>query len=494
MSAKRLEEVFKISGVPTYTFVQPRQYNTLKVALRSPGRGVVIEGPSGIGKSTAVTRALDDLDMGENVLKLSARVPGDLELIHALPELGDFGVVVIDDFHRLPTDLRQRLADLLKTLADTEDPSSKLIVVGINQANYSLIQFAPDLANRIDTIKFEVEPPSKIGQLIELGEQALNVIIDAKEQVVLGSDGSFYLAQLLCSQLCIQDGVLEEQAEHRKVSTLYSAVKRDVMERQETRFGNAVRDFARGTKFRPGGRAPYLHILRWLADSSAWSISLKDEMASHRSERISVGQVVDKGYLKNLTKLKDISDILHFDPDTKILSVEDPHLVFYLKNLDWAAFVEKVGFTRVDFAEAYDVALSFAGEDRAFAEKIRDHLEELGHTVFYDLAEQHVILAKNVEAYLGPIYSSGSRYVLAILGEKYGVKRWTLFEADQYRHRIEQGQVIPVSGPAACSLERADPQPALYRSCRHAGPATPAAARWRAHAGGAGAVRPGWGG
>lgn len=153
---------------------------------------------------------------------------------------------------------------------------------------------------------------------------------------------------------------------------------------------------------------------------------------------------MDKGYLESLAGQTQIADILHFNPKSKILSVEDPLLLFYLRNLDWAAFVQAVGFTKVDFASAYDVALTFAGEDRAFAELLRDHLEDHGHVVFYDMAEQHRILAQNVEAYLGPIYKSGSRYIVAVLGPKYGEKRWTLFEAEQYKHRIGQGEVIPI--------------------------------------------------
>ena len=35
-----LEDVFKRSGLPTYTFVEPAEYNHLKIALRTPGRGV----------------------------------------------------------------------------------------------------------------------------------------------------------------------------------------------------------------------------------------------------------------------------------------------------------------------------------------------------------------------------------------------------------------------------------------------------------------------
>lgn len=56
-----LEEVYKLNGVPTYTFVRPTEFNRLFVALRTPGRGVVLEGPSGIGKTTAIARATEEL-------------------------------------------------------------------------------------------------------------------------------------------------------------------------------------------------------------------------------------------------------------------------------------------------------------------------------------------------------------------------------------------------------------------------------------------------
>jgi len=116
-------------------------------------------------------------------------------------------------------------------------------------------------------------------------------------------------------------------------------------------------------------------------------------------------------------------------------------LVYYLRAITWSEFIKEVGFTKVDYTESYDTALSFAGEDRQYAEHLRNALEDFGHAVFYDDAERHLMLGEDVEAYLGPIYASGCRYVLAVLGEMYGRKRWTLFEADQYRDRIDQGQV-----------------------------------------------------
>lgn len=439
-----LEEVFKISGVPTHTFITPSHAGRLKVSLRTPGRGVVIEGPSGIGKSTAVLTSLRELGLADHVAFLSARDLSDIEIIRELPAIDDFGIAVIDDFHRLPIADQHHIADLLKILADKESPKSKLIVIGINQAGSNLINFAPDLANRIDRIRFESEPDQKIMEMIEKGEQALNIEIAAKEGVIQGAQGSFYLAQLLSHEICTQANVLEKQETHTSVDTLYSSARRQVMERQRDRFGPSVRSFAKGTRFRPGGRANYYHILRWLADSPEWSINLIEEASRHPNENYSVRQVVDKKHLKRLCETTEITSILYYNHVAKTLSVEDPHLMFYLSNLDWNDFVREIGFTKIENSTPYDVALSFAGEDRKYAEFLQNHLEEYGLAVFYDKAEEARILAGDVEQILGPIYEDGCRYVIAILGERYGIKRWTLFEASKYKHRIEEGRVIPI--------------------------------------------------
>jgi hypothetical protein len=167
-------------------------------------------------------------------------------------------------------------------------------------------------------------------------------------------------------------------------------------------------------------------------------------MIQHPVEKASVSQVVEKGFLENLTSIDEIAKILHYDPTTKILSVEDPQLVFYLRNLDWPAFIRRTGFTRVEVPEEYDFALSFAGEDRAFAESVKAHLDDLGCTTFYDFAEQHRILAEDLEEFLGPIYQSGAAYVIAILGPEYGRRRWTRFESDKFKELFGENRVIPI--------------------------------------------------
>lgn len=439
-----MEQVFKIGGVPEYTFVQPSRWATLVTNLRTPGRGLVIEGPSGIGKTTAVKQALRELGRADSAQILSARRPDDVDLIALLPSTKSFGLVVVDDFHRLEDSLRAKLADLLKALADDETLDSKLVIVGINRAGDTLIRHAPDVTNRLDILRMEVEPPSKIDEMIAKGEAVLNVSLRARDSVIEGSHGSFYIAQLLCHELCAEGGVLESAPERVAVDIPYAAVRRRVMERQAARFDGVLTRFARGNKFRPGGRAPYLQVLRWLREVETWTISLEEEMARHPKSRASVSVVLKKGYLANLASDVEVAQVFHFDGLTNVLSVEDPQAAFYLRNLDLAAFAGRIGFRKIDFNTTYDVALSFAGEDRAFAQALFDELEERGLTVFYDHTEQARILGEDLERFFAPIYAADADYVVVILGPSYGERRWTRFESDAFSNRFDEGQVIPV--------------------------------------------------
>lgn len=209
----KLEEVFTVTGVPTYTFVRPTEYSELLVALRTAGRGIVVEGPSGIGKTSAVDTALAELEMNSSVLKLSARRRDDRELIAALPEMGDIGVVVVDDFHRLPDDDKQRIADYMKTLADEGNERCKVVIIGINKAGESLIRFARDLNNRVSVIPFEANPEELVSQVVANGEEALNLRINTRNEIVRASHGSFYLAQMLSHQTCLSSSILQAQPE-----------------------------------------------------------------------------------------------------------------------------------------------------------------------------------------------------------------------------------------------------------------------------------------
>ncbi|MEW1587587.1 TIR domain-containing protein [Micromonospora vinacea] len=448
MSGYQLEEVFKLSGVPDLTFVEPVEFSRLLVALRTKGRGVIIEGPSGIGKTSAVTKALDRLQPSQanQALQLSARKKGDRQLIAELPDIPDAGVVVIDDFHRLEPAVKLSIADYLKILADEEREDTKIVVIGINQAGDSLLSLAPDLSGRIEIIKFGVNPDDRVENLIQLGSLALNIEIPVAAEIVKAAKGSFNIAQMLCHDACLTADVLEASEKKLDLPVSYELVRERVLDRLSGSFYKRAEVFAKGKKLRREGRAPYLQILRWLALSDEWTIDLDREMSRNPSLRGSVGQVIEKGHLANhLREQSDLlGELLHYDPDARVLAVEDPKFYFFIKNLPWNRFAERIGYFDVHFSSRYDFALSFAGADRDIAERLFSELSDMEYEVFYDKNEQDRILAENVEEYLAPIYKSEASYVVAVLGPDYPGRVWTKFESAQFRSRFGENAVIPI--------------------------------------------------
>ena len=441
----QLQEVFVLQGVPEHTFVEPTEYTQLLVALRTAGRNIVVEGPSGIGKTTAVMKALVDAGINNQVLQLSARNPNDLELIEALPQSLPIGIVLIDDFHRLNDNLKRIIADLMKLLADRSDRNSKLIVLGIPNAGASLLTFGRDLNARLEMLRLEVNPSQKIDDLIGLGEKCLNVSINIRDDIIDAAQGSFYIAQMLCYHTLIRAKILETKEITSKTEESFETVKAAVMSTLARSFQKIATSFARGARLRTEGRAPYLHLLYWLSQSADWSINVKREIDKHSQQRGSVTQVATKGYLRDfINSSSDILSVLYYDETSYTLVVQDPQFVFYLRNISWPQFSKEIGFTSLEFPSRYDFALSFSGSDRELAEALFDELSAREHEVFYDKNEQHRILAVDVEEYLAPIYASDALIVVCILGADYPKKIWTKFESDKFKPRIGSGEVVPI--------------------------------------------------
>ncbi len=283
-----LEDVFKIGGVPTHTFVEPSEYNRLKVALRTAGRGVIVEGPSGIGKSTAVARALDELEPQNGIQTLTARDPGDVGYIELLPETTDFGVVVIDDFHVLQDKTRRDIADLLKRLADTESKRSKLIIVGINRAGDSFDRTRPgpreprgDDSLRSRTSRQGTPVDHRRGGSVQRSNRG-------KGEDRRGSAGKL-LPRTAALSRALRRGRSHRGASRAEESLSYSVQlgqEQRVMEHQDRRFGHRSWTSSGVHKFRPSGPSellthPQLAEKRGRTGRSRFP----EEMARHQPRR-----------------------------------------------------------------------------------------------------------------------------------------------------------------------------------------------------------------
>lgn len=239
--------------------------------------------------------------------------------------------------------------------------------------------------------------------------------------------------------------ITECQERPTKLETSIEKIKDRVLNELSRTFRARAVSFARGRRFRREGRAPYLHLLRYLITSNEWTCNVDEVIASNSRIRGSLGQVIDKGHLESFLKEdKNLQDLFHYDSYTRVFAVEDPKLMYFLRNLLWSKFVREVGFISVEFRSKYDFALSFAGEQRAIAKLLSESLQDHELEVFYDKDQQHMILAADVEQYLGPIYNSEARFVIALLSKDYPKKIWTKFESENFKERFGDNSVIPI--------------------------------------------------
>ena len=95
----------------------------------------------------------------------------------------------------------------------------------------------------------------------------------------------------------------------------------------------------------------------------------------------------------------------------------------------------------------YDVALTFAGEDREYVEKVAGCLEQNGIKCFYDKNEEVNLWGKNLYDHLNDIYKNRAKYCVMFISRHYKEKLWTNHErkaaqARAFKEREEY--ILPV--------------------------------------------------
>jgi TIR domain len=95
----------------------------------------------------------------------------------------------------------------------------------------------------------------------------------------------------------------------------------------------------------------------------------------------------------------------------------------------------------------YDIALSFAGEDRKHADALNRALTGRGVRVFYDADVEHDLWGRNLYDYLDEVYRKRARYCIVFVSAAYAQKMWTSHERRSAQARALQeneAYILPV--------------------------------------------------
>jgi Effector-associated domain 5/Effector-associated domain 1/TIR domain len=338
-----IEKIFRVSGAtPDATYVEPQEHRELVGAMQVMQYGLIVEGPSGIGKTTAVRKALP---AGAQVKWLHVLKQAAIREIDQLTESGEVsGHVVIDDFHKLDDKRKRAVADLMKLVSD-DDGDAKITLIGVSNARNPIFVDNPNLAGRVQSIRFKRQPNSKIEELVTKGERAANVCFLNRADLVLAAQGSFLVAQQLCSDAVREMGIRETQRERVDVDVPVNDSVARVMASFKNAYDGRLLDFATSDRDDPvrGVCFSLLWVLSRNGDGCIRPVEVgyQVEELQKTIEGMSLGEITRRC---NVTK---IAEYLHVERDS--VSIENPQFGFYLQQLHrgngWQELAERAGLT-----------------------------------------------------------------------------------------------------------------------------------------------------
>jgi hypothetical protein len=439
-----VEEVFVTEGIPQFTFVKPPNYNEILLDIRRKGKPVIIEGQSGTGKTTTVKKIISQLSADIEINYYTARQPDDIESISKIVTEKPSGYFIIDDFHRLSSTLQTDLANIAKISAETTDEKlPKLILVGINQVGASLIVLVHDIAKRIGIHRILPGDIETTKELIKSGEEKLNVEFVNPENIFQESRGDYWLTQSICQTICIQKEVLDTQEMVKKLNFKPEQLRKSMVSKLAHAYKEPVKEFSRGRRFRPSND-PYFKLLRLIATQENSIVDLNELANANEEMRASINGIKENRLSIVLESKPICNKYFFYNSENKIFAIEDPALFYYMHHLDWEEIRKDCGFRETSKTKEFEIAISFAGENRQLAKHIATQLESIDVSVFLDEHYESNYLGKAWGREFERIFLNDSKYVVCLLDINHKNKIWPTFERDCFKKRIPNEEVIPV--------------------------------------------------
>ena len=290
MAAIKTTDVFTPTTPARFAFVEREELNTQLVdALRTPGKQVVVFGPSGSGKTTLLVNKLEQLypdhitsrctaattfdnlllgafdalniyySSGASVSRsksISAKLEQDYFRIKSSIEaasssqtqtnftrllppqltpqsLAEFcGAAnccwVLEDFHKVPVSEKERLSQIMKVFMDSaaEYRDVKIIAIGAVDSARQVIQYDPEMRNRIAEIAVPLMTESELVDIMEKGEALLNVRLGvAKQEIASYSSGLGAVCHQLSLNICFAGDICRRPVSSRLQSRMIKYVQ-----------------------------------------------------------------------------------------------------------------------------------------------------------------------------------------------------------------------------------------------------------------------------
>jgi hypothetical protein len=310
----------------------------------------------GLGGLEATTGYEDTRNTATNSttrpLELDLADPNDI--VRALAQAGSANVIVLEDFHYLPTDTQRHFSFSLKAYHERSDLI--FIVVAVWLEENRLTQFNGDLVGRVIDVNADSWTSEELRNVINLGADLLNVSFDELFVATLldACHGSVYLVQEACRRVCEQDGVFKTATTPQTVGTGHDAG--DVVARVVNESSGRYRGFL--YRFAEGFRETELEMYKWILLPI---LEVEERVLEHgipigtirelladrhpRGENLNAGSLSQAlGSIVSLQSKLDVRPtILDYDATSSRLRIVDRSFAVWLVTQDRAELANSLG-------------------------------------------------------------------------------------------------------------------------------------------------------
>jgi ABC-type oligopeptide transport system ATPase subunit len=444
-----LEQVFNEASFPEVSFVEPSNYSFIKASFKTPGKHITISGPSGTGKTTIVKYLLRELEIPtSDVLWINGRQYTDVDsgvmlLAQELTTAPNFNkvtellqlvkFVVIDDFHFIKTGARLEISQKLKLW---HEKGVRFIIVGIATSAEELYGVDPELGIRNDPFELKTQDENFSRSLLLKGSTALNFnfATSLQKEIISASNGVPSIIHVIARVCCISAGIEKTLEEPIEIDKSLRDLKEEILRIFHGKYRDKIVGLAKGKQQARSVHNTYFDIVARIANSDSTEIPtelLYREIVGVIGDAKERSRKATSFYncLNNLSDVieqKGLSDIMLFRSGGTYISIEDPTFRFYLNLLDIEDIKTRIHLRTSEYA--YDVAVSFAGNDRPTVKSFVDDLKNLGLSVFYDFDQQALLWGKDIREKLSEVYANEAQYMVVFLSKSYPERDWTDFE------------------------------------------------------------------
>lgn len=395
----KVNEIFTPNTVPKYNYVKREKLEKeIRKHLDTPGKQIVVFGHSGSGKSTLITKELkkkkritfrcskdttfeniingayDQLNQyyissktkslsssfsvshsgasssleASNTDQLSRVInpqlnPQNLAKILSKKKL----TWIIEDFHKVDVNEKQKIADTLKIFIDESNdyPDTRIVCIGAVDTSRQLFELDTNLNNRVADINVRLLSDDEIMQIIENGFKFLNVSIsdETKQKIKEYSNNIGSVAHQICLNLCHTNNIKEKKIIRKKITdtSIDEAINSYVTE-NAGRYNDIFEKIQSEKKY---GK----QLLRIL--QSAKSEGIPIESIHKRIDKNNKPHVENLQQYMNLLCSSEFEEVLRYNSNTKKYILSNPFFIAYIK------MKYKLGKKKVHKRSEYDSEL-----------------------------------------------------------------------------------------------------------------------------------------